>query len=86
MPRAGIGRRLDLDQPLDLEAAVAQQGDHLAVGEVELDRWRPVRPGHPVHPKERPRQPLAGRHVLAFVGVAEHRRRNVSSAGQHATI
>ena len=35
--RLGVGGRLDLDQPLDLEAVRAQQVDPLAVREVELD-------------------------------------------------
>ena len=33
-----VGGRLQLVQRLDLEAGLAQQADHLAVGEVELDR------------------------------------------------
>ena len=37
MVRLGVRRRLDLDQPLDLEAVRAQQADPLAVGQVELD-------------------------------------------------
>ena len=54
---------LDLDQLLDLEAGVAQQGDHLAVREVELDRVV-VGPLEPVHAELRPHQPLAGLAVL----------------------
>ena len=55
--RLGVGRRLELDQPLDLEAVRAQQVDPLAVREVELDAA--LRPLEPAHAELRPLQRLA---------------------------
>src|SRR5258706_16301008 len=53
------GRGSDLDQILDLEAAAAQQPDHVAVAEVELHRLV-VGPFEAMHAEVRPQQPLGG--------------------------
>jgi hypothetical protein len=47
--RRAVGR-LNLEQLLDVETGTSQQGDHLSVGEVELDGVI-VRPLEVVHPK-----------------------------------
>src|SRR5271170_7958003 len=66
----GSGRRPDLDQVLYLEAAAAQQPDHVAVAEVELHRLV-VWPFEAVHAEVGPQQLLGGGQV-SLVGDREH--------------
>ena len=61
--RLGIGRRLELDQPLDLEAVRTQQVDPLAVTEMELDAA--FRPLDPAQAELRPPERLAGLVLIA---------------------
>ena len=70
----GVGRRLHLDQPLDLEAVRAQERDPLAVTEMELDADLP-RPLEAVHAELRP---LQRRRRRALVDGAEDDERRVA--------
>jgi hypothetical protein len=60
----------ELDEVLDLQAAAAQQADHLAVAEVKL-HGAVVRPLEAVHTEVRPQQP-AGRGQAVLVRDSEH--------------
>src|SRR5438128_10844497 len=50
--RDGISGRLELDEPLDLEARTVQHGDPIAMRELEIDAL-PVLPLQPVQPEIR---------------------------------
>ena len=63
----------ELEEVLDLQAAAAQQPDHVAVAQVELHRlisWS----FESVHAEVGPQQPLGGR-LIVGVGDGEHKQR-----------
>ncbi|MGH2679073.1 MAG: hypothetical protein ACRDG8_01090 [Actinomycetota bacterium] len=60
-----------LDEVLDLESGVAEEPDHVAVGDRELHRAIRIGPLEPVHAEEVASQLLAGREVL--LGERQHR-------------
>ena len=80
MWRGGARRGLELEEVLDLQAAAAQQPDHVAVAEVEL-HGVVVRPFKAVHAEEGPQQPLGGDQAV-LVGDGEHQQNRVDQEDQ----
>jgi hypothetical protein len=65
VPGGGAQLRPELNQVLHLQAAVAQQPDHVPVAEMELHRLIIIWPFKSVHAEVRLQQPLAGRPAIA---------------------
>src|SRR5436190_1840002 len=78
----GTGAGPELEEVLDLKPAAAEQPDHVAVAEVELDRVV-VGPFEPVHAEVRPEQPVRGGQVV-LVGDREHDHHRVDQEDQLA--